>query len=244
MLTRKQFDSATAHLVPQFVAAISRLNNVPSKDWQRWFAEYHWKGDWHDGLMSRVTFSQRFATEGVTAELLDAILTWGGDRFDAFDLPPERIGRVATDIQALGTADQGGWIATAMTKRANPRDYKAVPMTTKFYHMYSPAEFVIYDQHVARALAALTAATPGWPSNFPFKMPDALARGYGENGLVAASNAFLTASWLARDVAARLNELGVPNPASSLSASQLGGSWLVCHVEMALFMLGKALDRN
>ncbi len=251
MPTRAQFTAVTAGFIPAVVASIAEFGEV-RRGWLGWFTVYDWRHHgWEEGLQARVAFRNRLAAEEPLAAVLGDILEWGGDRYGAYVLDEERVARIALDLahladQATAALGVPAWVPKGMTLSPHGVGRRAIPMTTKFYCMADPLRYVIYDQHVARALLQLTGAVPGWPQHIAFAQPAGLASGGGQQGLHDAGQTFLNASWLAQDIASHLQAHALPAnvPAPDLTEAQLGERWMACHVEMALFMLGQAIKRQ
>ncbi len=221
----------------QFLEEVSSVTEwaAAEVDWAAHLQSYRWGDeDWQSALRSRRERTTELARSGNFKDFsraAAAITEWG--RVPRLDEP--ELESIRASLPLL--------VALAEENEHPPDDLYAsrIASVSKVYAAYQPDSWVIYDSRVARALALLVSeweATGGTRiAALRFPQPPSRSAGVAVTGFprVAdstprqAGRAFIYASWWCREVA-RQTLSPCPDPAG----------WSATHIEMGLFMIGKA----
>jgi hypothetical protein len=237
----EEVEDFAAYLVREGPAAVAWLDVLRS---------YQWAGmDWRCGVHTRERFHAQWLrireanphaeTPPLTfrAWADDVTVNWGGIN------------------RPIGAIDLGLiWRSLIRDKEVVPWVASARAASAKVYHMSAPGDWAIFDSRVGRAMQQLLLDRfdrfDDVPVSLRIRCPEPkigrlrappLPRGFEyANTAGQFRHGFLVASDLCQRVAEILRHPDAEQPgrATPTGGGFDDGSWHVCHVEMALFMLG------
>jgi hypothetical protein len=222
------------------------------KGWNKHFESYEWplgRPDCIGGISARkhfhndITLARNSQGQGIAQlkrDICNAVSRWGGINAQ---VSAEFTGKIFSTIEILSSSKSADYIDCKNIFG------QRIATASKMYYLSDPWAWTIYDSRVAFALNQLSfsfqksnaAAFEQIQDRILFSVPE--SKGNNRKSLFNnrwndryASQWFIRASLLLREIATALNTHSLPAPQYSINDTE---GWALYHVEMVLFMLGK-----